>query len=307
MQHTLETSIHLSGTGLHSGKTVRLAIHPADVDHGIVFKRVDLADQDNVIPASWDHVVDTQLCTVIGNETGATVGTIEHLMSALRGCGIDNALIEVDAPEVPIMDGSARLFVDAIEEAGAVSQSAPRRAIRVLKEVSYQDGDKFVRLSPSPMPVYSGRIDYDHPDIGVQDYSLSLIGANFKHDVSDCRTFGFLKDVEAMRAAGLALGGSLDNAIVLADDSVINEEGLRCTDEFIRHKVLDAVGDLALAGGPVLGHYHGVKAGHELNNRILKVLFADPEAWEVVDYYVDLDETGRAIYPQIHKDSAFAA
>ena len=307
MQHTLKKSISMSGIGLHRGKTVKLDIHPADRDHGIVFVRTDLAGQDNVIPARWDSVVDTQLCTVIGNKEGASVGTIEHLMSALRGCGIDNALIELDAEEVPIMDGSALPFVQAIEEAGSIAQSAPRRAIRVLKEVFYQDGDKHVRLSPSEIPVYSGRIEYNHPDIGVQDYSLSLIGANFKHDVSDCRTFGFLKDVEAMRAAGLGLGGSLENAVVLDEDGILNEGGLRCTDEFIRHKVLDAVGDLALAGGPILGHYQGVKAGHELNNRILAVLFADPEAYEVVDYYVDLEETGRTIYPQIHKDSVQAA
>lgn len=307
MQYTLKTSIHMSGIGLHGGETVTMAIHSAKIDHGIVFKRVDLAEGENVIPARWDHVVDTRLCTVIGNDSGASVGTIEHLMSALRGCGIDNALIEIDAPEVPIMDGSALPFIVEIEKAGSEMQSAPRRAIRVLKEVSYQDGDKSVTLRPSETPVYSARLDYRHPDIGVQDYSLTLIGANFKHDVSDCRTFGFLKDVEAMRAAGLALGGSLENAVVLDEDGVLNEEGLRCTDEFVRHKVLDAVGDLALAGGPILGHYHGVKAGHELNNRILRALFADSEAYEILDYYVDLDETGRAIYPQIHKDSAFAA
>ena len=298
MQHTLKTDITINGIGLHSGKTVHMVIRPATSDHGIVFKRTDLEEGMNMIPAAYDRVVDTRLCTMIANEHKAFVGTIEHLMAALRGCGVDNALIEIDAAEVPVMDGSSKAFVEAIEIAGLQVQSKPRRAIKVLKEITVQDGDKQVRLSPSMVPVYAGRIDFNHSDIGTQEYSLKLINGNFKHDVADCRTFGFLKDVEAMRAAGLALGGSLDNAVVLDDNGVMNPDGLRCDDEFVRHKILDAVGDLSLAGGPILGRYDGVRAGHALNNAILHALFADPTAWMPVDLFVEVDETSVVIYPQ---------
>ena len=301
MQHTIQKPQTLSGIGLHGGQDVTLTIRPAAADHGIVFKRIDLPEGENLIPARWDHVVDTQLCTVISNAHGARVGTIEHIMAALRGCAIDNALIEVNGPEVPIMDGSALTFVLAIEEAGIFKQAAPRRAIKITQEISYRDGDKEVRLSPSMVPIYSADVFYDHPDIGTQSFELALLGANFAHDVADCRTFGFLRDVKAMRAAGLARGGSLDNAIVLDEDSVLNPEGLRCTDEFVRHKVLDAVGDLALAGGPILGRYHGVKAGHEVNNKILHTLFANPACYEEIDLYIDLEESAKSLYPQIHR------
>jgi UDP-3-O-[3-hydroxymyristoyl] N-acetylglucosamine deacetylase len=296
MQHTLKNIVSLSGVGLHSGITVNVKIHPAETGHGIVFKRTDKEDDRALIPAQWDHVVDTRLCTVIGNKFGVTVGTIEHLMAALRGCGIDNALIEIDGPEVPILDGSSEAFVAAIEEAGIQVQSQPRKAIRILKEVVYEEGDKKVTLSPSSIPVYAGQIDYDHPTIGSQRYEIKLINGNFKHDIADCRTFCLYEDVEKMQASGLALGGSLDNAIVLDDTGVMNPEGLRCHDEFIRHKLLDAIGDLALAGGLVLGSYEGQRAGHALNNRLLRTLFADDSAWEIVDLFVDIDESDRWIY-----------
>jgi UDP-3-O-[3-hydroxymyristoyl] N-acetylglucosamine deacetylase len=299
MQHTLKNTITIEGIGLHSGKTVHMVIRAADADHGIVFKRVDMEEGTNLIPAQYNYVVDTRLCTLIANEFGARVGTIEHLMAALRGCGVDNALVELDAAEVPVMDGSSKAFVEAIEQVGLQVQAKPRRAIKILKEIVVQEGDKQVRLSPSMVPVYAGRIDFNHADIGSQEYSLKLVNGNFKHDVADCRTFGFLKDVEMMRAAGLALGGSLDNAVVLDNDGVMNPDGLRCDDEFIRHKILDAVGDLALAGGPILGRYDGLRAGHALNNAILHALFADPTAWMPVDLYVDVDETNSAIYPQV--------
>lgn len=295
MQHTLKNAVSIDGVGLHSGVSVELRIYPAAPDHGIVFKRVD-GDHDSLIPAKYDHVVDTRLCTVIGNEHGATVSTIEHLMAALRGCGVDNALVEIDGPEVPILDGSSDPFVQAIEEAGVQVQGQPRRAIRILKEVVYQEGSKKVTLSPSSIPTYAGQIDYDNPAIGSQRYEIKLLNGNFKHDLADCRTFCLLSDVEAMRANGLALGGSLDNAIVVDDNGVMNEEGLRCHDEFIRHKLLDAIGDFALAGGLVLGAYEGVCGGHDINNKALNALLADDTAWELIDLYVDIEDTNNWIY-----------
>lgn len=296
MQHTLKDIVEMSGIGLHSGKTVNLRLRPAATDHGIVFKRIDMEEGKNIIPAKFDRVVDTRLCTLIANEHGARVGTIEHLMAALRGLGIDNALVEIDAGEVPVMDGSSKPFIDAIDVVGLQAQSTPRRAIKILKEVIVKDGDKMVRLSPSNVPLFAGRIEFSHADIGVQDFTLKLVNGNFRHDVSDCRTFGFLKEAEMLRAAGLGLGGSLENAIILDDNGVMNPEGLRCSDEFIRHKILDAVGDLYLAGGPILGAYEGFKAGHALNNAILHALFADPSNWAPVDMYVDIAETEAAIY-----------
>lgn len=296
MQHTIAQPITITGTGLHSGKEVTARLLPAPADHGVVFVRTDLDGQDNVIPARWNHVVDTRLCTVIGNEAGASVGTIEHLMAALRGCGVDNLRVEIDAPEVPILDGSSAPFVKAIEEVGVKVLSAPRRAIRILKQIVVKDGDKEVRLTPSVRPSFSGMIEYAHPDIGTQRYTLNMVTGNFNHDIADCRTFGLLSDVEAMRAAGLALGGSLDNAVVLDDNGIMNPEGLRCADEFIRHKILDAVGDLYLAGGPILGAYEGTRAGHMMNNKLLHALFADPSAWEKVDLFVEIDETDSSIY-----------
>jgi UDP-3-O-[3-hydroxymyristoyl] N-acetylglucosamine deacetylase len=282
MQTTLKHSIHTSGIGLHTGKTVNLAIHPAEAGHGIVFVRTDMKG-NNVVPALWNYVTDTQLCTVISNKDGARIGTIEHLMAALRGCGIDNATIELDAPEVPVMDGSAAPFVALIDEAGIVTQNKPRRAIRVLKEITIEQDGKRVTLSPSEDSVFSGEINYDHTNIGTQRFETKLMNGNFRHDIADARTFGFLHEVEFLRKNGLALGGSFDNAIVLNHDGVMNPGGLRYKDEFIRHKILDAIGDLYLAGGRILGAYDGSKAGHALNNAVLRALFARPDAWEMVD------------------------
>lgn len=287
MQKTLKNSVYTSGIGLHSGKPVNLAIHPALAGQGITFIRMDIKNKNNVIPALWNYVVDTKLCTVIGNKDGITVATIEHLMSALSGCGVDNAVIELDGPEVPAMDGSALPFITLIEQAGLILQMAPRRAVRVLKEISVEQDGKKVTLSPADESVFSGTISFDHANIGTQNYTLVLSGNNFRDEVSNARTFGFLHEVEWMRRNGLGLGGSLDNAIVLNDDGVMNSGGLRHSDEFIRHKILDAVGDIYLAGSPVLGAYHGTKGGHALNNAILRKLFANPDAWDMVDIYDD--------------------
>ncbi len=302
MQHTLKDIVKISDIGLHSGKIVNITIYPAISDQGIVFKRVDVTDQDNVIPATWDNVVDTRLCTVIGNDNGVTVATIEHLMAAFRGCGIDNATVEIDAGEVPIMDGSSTQFIALFDEVGVQAQSQPRRAIRILKDVTYTENGSTVTLSPSQVPVYGGQIEYDHPTIGSQHFEIKLVNGNFKHDLADCRTFCLLQDVEMMQANGLALGGSLDNAIVVDDNGVMNEEGLRCHDEFIRHKLLDAVGDLSLCGGLFLGRYEGLRAGHAMNNKALRALFADDSAWDIVDLYVEFEEGDNHLYPSQSQD-----
>lgn len=280
MQHTLSSPVKLSGIGLHSGRDISMTLNPAPADYGIVFSRTDLEPGSGKIPALWDRVTDTTMCTVIANEAGAQVGTVEHLMAALRGCGVDNVLIEIDGPEVPVMDGSAMPFVEAIDAAGVTPQAAPRRVIKILKPVKIERDGKHASLSPAAGSVFNGSIDYDHPNIGTQRYEMRLLNGNFKHDLAEARTFGFIEDVETLRAQGLALGGSLDNAIVLDRDGVINSGGLRWRDEFIRHKVLDAIGDLYLAGGPIIGAYEGEKAGHALNNALLHALFADEDAWE---------------------------
>ena len=285
MQNTIQEKVTLKGTGLHSGKTITLSICPAEEGTGIVFVRTDIRSGSNIIPALWNNVTNTQLCTLISNEDSVSVGTIEHLMSALRGLEIDNARIELDGPEVPVMDGSALPFVKLIEEAGIEKQSAPRRIIRIIKEITVQQDGKTVKLSPADSSVFAGEIEFDHPKIGKQRYEVSLLNGNFKHDIADCRTFGFVHEVEWMRSQGLALGGSLDNAIVLDKNSVMNPEGLRRSDEFIRHKLLDAIGDLYLAGHPILGLYEGTKAGHAMNNVVLKALFADPSSYEIIEIY----------------------
>lgn len=260
-----------------------MTLCPAEAGSGIRFVRTDISGQDNVIEARFDNVTDTRLCTVIANEAGASVGTIEHVMSALRAMNIDNVTIEIDGGEVPIMDGSAMPFVEMINEAGIKTQAAPQKFIKILREVRYEEDGKWVSLKPSDVASFEGMIDFDQPVIGQQKYSLSLLNGNFLHDIASARTFCFEKEVEAMRAAGLARGGSLDNAIVLSETSVINEDGLRYDNEFIRHKLLDAIGDLYLAGAPIVGAYESFKAGHYMNNRLLHTLFADPDNFAIVE------------------------
>lgn len=287
MQHTVTSSITITDIGLHSGKDITMTIRPARADNGIVFIRTDLVGQDNIIPAKWDYVVDTQLCTVIGNDSGASVGTVEHLMAAFRGCGVDNAVIEIDGAEIPAMDGSSMPFVKRIKEVGTTAQILPRRAIKVLAPVKVTAGDKWAELTPADESIFGGAIQFDHQDIGTQSYETTLVNGNFVHDLAEARTFGFLHEVEYMRKNGLALGGSLDNAIVLDKDGVMNKDGLRFDNEFIRHKLLDAIGDLYLAGGLILGQYNSFKSGHTLNNQLLHALFAQAENWCVVDVYGD--------------------
>ncbi|HPD82965.1 MAG TPA: UDP-3-O-acyl-N-acetylglucosamine deacetylase [Alphaproteobacteria bacterium] len=299
MQKTLKKSVSIDGIGLHSATAVHVVLNPAPPHHGIIFKRtdrIDILENYRLVPATWNNVVNTTLCSMIGNEYGVTVSTIEHLMAALRALGVDNTLIEIDAGEVPILDGSSKPFVEAIEEAGIETQDLPRRAIRVKRPVTYQDGNRKVTLSPSEIPVYAGQIDYADPTIGSQRFEFKLVNGNFKHDVADCRTFCLKTDIDAMRANGLALGGSLNNAIVVDDHGVMNEGGLHCTDEFIRHKLLDAVGDLALAGGLILGRYEGIRAGHEMNNKLLHALFSNTENYEIIDLLVEFENESPLTY-----------
>lgn len=280
MQKTIKQETSIQGVGLHSGNEITLTLKPAPANSGLTFIRTDMDADKATIPALWNNVVDTKLCTVVANKHGASVGTIEHLMSALCACGIDNLIMEIDGGEVPIMDGSAAPFTKAITAVGTQELSAPSRAIRILKEVSVEKDGKRVTLTPSDVPTYTGRIEFNHPEIGDQDYSVQLLNGNFAHEIANARTFGFLHEVEYLRTIGLARGGSLDNAIVLDQDKVLNEDGLRFENEFIRHKLLDAIGDLYLAGAPIQGEYKGLKAGHEMNNAILHALFADESAWE---------------------------
>ncbi len=283
MQHTIRQEITISDIGLHCGEVINMRLVPAAENHGIVFVRTDIMQGDNVIPALWNKVVDTRMCTVIGNDDGAIVGTIEHLMSALCGLGVDNLVIEIDGAEVPAMDGSSMPFVEAIEHAGLKAQNLPKRAIKVLKGISVEENGKFVHLTPSDESIFAGEIEFDHADIGYQRFETKLVNGNFKHDIAGARTFGFFHEAQYLRSQGLGLGGSLDNAIILDDKGVMNLEGLRFENEFIRHKLLDAIGDLYLAGGQIIGLYDGVKSGHAMNNAILRELFSRDDNWEYVD------------------------
>lgn len=281
-QHTLKNSIHCTGVGLHSGERISLSLHPAEVDTGVIFKRSDVAAGISMIPALYDRVVDTRMCTKIANEHGTSVGTIEHLMAAIAGCGIDNVVVELDGPEVPVMDGSSEPFVFLIDCAGLVEQDSVRRAIVIDRPVRISEGDAFASLEPADSLTISLGIDFKSPAIGKQDLFIEVNSASFKSEISRARTFGFLHEVEALRAMGLARGGSLDNAVVVSGDKIMNEDGLRYEDEFVRHKVLDCIGDISLAGGILLGHLRGVKTGHALNNRLLHTLFADSANWHSV-------------------------
>jgi UDP-3-O-[3-hydroxymyristoyl] N-acetylglucosamine deacetylase len=276
-QKTLKAAIHCRGVGLHSGQRIGMTLHPAPADTGIVFRRSDAGGAE--IAAIWRNVVDSSLCTKLDNREGLSVATVEHLMAAFAGLEIDNAVVEVDGPEVPIMDGSAAPFVFLIECAGIVELDATRRAIKVLKPVSVGVPGRSAALVPDDGFAVSFAIDFASGAINRQELTLSVDPDAFKQEISRARTFGFLHEVDQMRAAGLARGGSLDNSVVISGDRVLNEEGLRYADEFVRHKVLDALGDLYMAGGPFLGHFHGIRSGHALNRQLLCALFADPAAW----------------------------
>ncbi len=276
-QQTLKVAIHCRGVALHSGRRVGMTLLPAPPDSGVSFRRTDRAGV--VIRAHWRNAVEQPLCTRLDNGEGLSVATVEHVMAELAGLEVDNAVIELDGPEVPVMDGSAAPFVFLIECAGIVAQDAPRRALKVLKPISVGDGTRSAALTPDDGFSMSFAIDFASDAINRQSITIAIDPDSFKADISRARTFGFLHEVDQMRAAGFARGGSLDNSVVISGDQVLNREGLRYVDEFVRHKVLDALGDLYLAGGPIIGHFHGVRSGHALNRRLLEALFADPAAW----------------------------
>jgi UDP-3-O-[3-hydroxymyristoyl] N-acetylglucosamine deacetylase len=279
-QHTLARPVTAHGHGIHGGRPATLTLHPAAVGSGIVFERSDLPAGRNCIPARWHRVVETRLCTVIANGRGATVSTLEHLMAALRALGVDNARIELDGPEVPILDGSAAQWLALLDEAGLATQPAARRSIRVLHPVRITDGDKWAMLLPDDAARFCIDIDFSEPVIGRQHYELSLDAASFRSQIAAARTFGFVRDIDALRAQGLARGGSFDNAVVIGTDGVLNPGGLRFADEFVRHKLLDCIGDLYLAGAPILGLVVASRPGHALNVALLRALFAQRSAWQ---------------------------
>jgi UDP-3-O-[3-hydroxymyristoyl] N-acetylglucosamine deacetylase len=275
-QQTLKTPIGCRGVGLHSGRKVRMTLRPAPVDTGIVFRRIDAGAE---IQASWVNTIAAPLCTMLSNGEGITIGTVEHLMAALAGGEIDNAIVELDGSEVPIMDGSAAPFLFLIECAGIVEQDAARRAIKVLKPVSVIEAGATAALLPDHGFSMSFEIDFANPLISRQDARVVFEAGTFKSEISRARTFGLLDEVDRLRAAGLGRGGSLDNVVVVSGDHVLNADGLRYDDEFVRHKLLDALGDLYLAGGPIVGQFRGVRSGHGHTRQLLAALFADAEAW----------------------------
>jgi UDP-3-0-acyl N-acetylglucosamine deacetylase len=259
-----------------------MTIKPSEVDEGVIFIRKDLPG-DIRIKADFENVRDTILATTIGLN-GATVSTVEHLLSALCGMGVDNAIVEVDAPEIPIMDGSALPFVNLLKDVGTKIQGKCKKLLVIIKPVAVSDGDGTAMLLPSPEFKITYKIDFEHPLIGKQSYHMTFSDVVYEKDICAARTFGFLKDVEYLQAKGLALGGSLRNAVVLDDQKVINKEGLRCRDEFVKHKILDAIGDLSLLGMPIIGHFVAHKSGHKLNNMLLKELMAHEECWKIVSH-----------------------
>ena len=280
MQTTVKSAIRLSGVGLHSGAPARLAIHPAGAHHGIWFRRTDLHGEP-MIAARHGSVRTSPLCTLLVNEAGVSVSTVEHVMAALVGCGVLNAVVEIDGPEVPILDGSAADFVRAILAVGVRRLDAPVHAIEVLRRVSVVDGERSATLEPASELEIDFSIDFADEAIGRQRKVLRLSNGSFVRELCDSRTFCRQQDVEAMHAAGKALGGSLANAVVVDGARIVNPEGLRHEDEAVRHKMLDALGDLGLAGAPILGRYTGIRSGHEMTNRLLRALFADPLAYRI--------------------------
>lgn len=284
LQRTLKNSVRATGVGLHTGLKVSLALRPAAANTGIVFRRVDL-EQPVEIKANPYAVGDTRLSSCLEKD-GVRISTVEHLMSAFGGLGVDNAYVDVSAPEIPIMDGSAGPLVFLLQSAGIEEQNAPKRFIRILQPVEVREGDKWVKFEPHSGFKLELGIDFDHPvfDRSTQSVCVDFAKTSYVKEVSRARTFGFMHDVESMRAQGLALGGSLDNAIVMDDYRVLNTDGLRYSDEFVKHKVLDAIGDLYLLGHPLIGAFSGYKSGHALNNQLLRRLMQTEEAWDYVSY-----------------------
>lgn len=284
-QTTLADQVVIEGIGVHSGRPARVLLHPAEAGSGVTFLRTNLPNgRERLIEARNHAVRDTQLCTVIGDETGASIATIEHLMSALAGLGVDNVTVEVDGPEMPILDGSSRLFVEAIDQVGLTTLNATRKVIRILKPVRVEHGNSVVELLPRDRGF---RLDveilFESRVIGRQAYGFDLEPHRYRREIAAARTFGFMRDVERLWKAGLALGASLENTVAVGEDAVVNPEGLRFQNEFVRHKLLDAIGDLALAGYAIQGHYKAFCPGHKLNVMVLDALFADRSAYAITE------------------------
>jgi len=301
-QRTLKAMVRTTGVGLHTGAKVMIELHPAPADHGIVFRRTDLEGAP-AVKAEAQRVTDTRMCSSL-RDGAVKVATVEHLMSALAGLGIDNARVDLDGPEVPILDGSAGPFVFLIHSVGVQEQRAPKRFLRILRRVEVAEGDKWARFDPYEGFSVSFSIAFDHPAIDRtgQSVSFDLGNTSYRKEIARARTFGFAQEVEMMRAAGLALGGTLDNAVVVDEHRVLNPDGLRYVDEFAKHKVLDAIGDLYMAGHPLLGAFSAHKSGHELNNRLLRAVFADQSAYEIVSF-----EEQDKIPQSVTRQFAFAA
>jgi len=291
-EHTLCRAAIIAGMGLHTGVTVRMVVRPAPAGTGIVFVRTDVTDRDNRVPATAENVTQTRLGTVITNAAGVSVSTIEHVMAAFAALGIDNVHAEVDGPEVPIMDGSGLPFVQLLDQAGFRRQATPQSVIEILKPVEVIEGDKRATLLPCDRFEVRFEIDFPGTPIGHQVIDLAVTEDSFRAELAAARTFGFLQGVEALRAAGLARGGSLDNAIVIDGDRVLNEGGLRFEDEYVRHKALDAIGDLYVLGMPILGRFEGIRAGHGLNNAVVRALLSRPDAYRVVTRGAALADVG---------------
>lgn len=284
LQNTIKSAIRFNGIGLHTGKPVRMEIEPASAGYGIWFQRTDMLMGDQMVPARWDAVEQTPLCTKIKNRDGVTVSTIEHIMAALAGCGVHNALIKLDGPEVPIMDGSSAAFVKAILARGLIEQTSPIRAIKILKPIRVEREDAWAELHPSENLEIDFHIEFAEEAIGSQHCELNMANGTFVRELCDCRTFCRQADVEAMQANGLALGGVPgENAVVFDGDFVQSGKGLRRRDEPVRHKMLDALGDLYTAGAPILGRYVGHRSGHAMTNKLLRALLSDPTAFQIVE------------------------
>lgn len=285
MQTTLGGTISLSGTGVHTGRPSRVTLKPAEVNTGVRFRRIDLSNgtRSTVVQVAHRNVNTMQLCTVLGNEDGVSVMTVEHLLAALSGLGIDNVNVHINGPEVPILDGSSGEFVRAIDEVGIVQQKASRSFIRILHPVRLQIGESVAEFQPHNRQVIATDIEFAHRKIGNQSITFEVNRDVFRNEIADARTFGFLAQAEPLRAAGYGLGASLDNTIVLGDSDVLNEDGLRFADEFVRHKALDACGDIAVAGAPILGRFWSRRGGHQLNHAALNCLMGQPASWEWVD------------------------
>jgi UDP-3-O-[3-hydroxymyristoyl] N-acetylglucosamine deacetylase len=295
-QTTLRDHTELRGVGIHSGLPVTLTLHPADADTGLRFVRTQLdGRQEREIPADMSAVTATEFATVLGDASGPLVSTAEHVLAALSGLGVDNAVVEIDGPEAPIMDGSAAPFVAAIDAVGLQTLDRPRRYIKVLKPVRVAKGDAYGEIRPNPRGFrVEAEIEFEHALIGRQALALDIKAETFRREIARARTFGFLRDVASLWNAGYALGASLENTLVVSDNRILNPEGTRFPDEFVRHKILDAVGDLALAGAPLLGTYRSVRGGHKLNHALLCALMADASAWTWVDGEMPRPITGYA-------------